>query len=477
VSGSFDAVVVGAGPAGSVAALVLARGGAKVALVDKASFPRDKACGDLIGPRGVQVLGDLGVQVPDAGQGADLLAVGPTGRRSRLPAFAGRTYPGHGIVVPRLELDHALREAALAAGAVGVQARITGVERGPDGTVRAVLAGDGRRLAGGVIIGADGALSPVARLAGMLDEGSALWGFAIRAYVPAEVPLPLLVLLDSSPWRIYPGYGWLFPGADGRANVGIGVGMGASRRQAPLRGDLARLCGLLSQRGDLGRGASHGPVIGGWLRMGGTGTPPAAANVLLVGDAAGLINPLQGEGIGPAMVSARLAAEAVLATAGIRLGAFEEGLVAEAVLAASGEGLAAEAVPADAGEGLAAAGEGFAASGDAPAVPGAGPAAFGAAEPVGLSAAGRAYTRALAAGLGRYLPGAVALQRALLRRPHVASAGMRLLTAPVMRRLIAGTWSIYWNGLADGASPRPSAFAARAVQGVASWLPGAEDPR
>ena len=94
--------VVGAGPAGSIAALVLARSGARVALVDKATFPRDKACGDLVGPRGVQVLADLGLRVPDAGQGSDLLAVGPSGRRSRLPAFTGRTYPGHGIIVPCL---------------------------------------------------------------------------------------------------------------------------------------------------------------------------------------------------------------------------------------------------------------------------------------------------------------------------------------------------------------------------------------
>ena len=115
MSSRFDAVVVGAGPAGSIAALVLARSGARVALADKAAFPRDKACGDVVGPRGVQVLTDLGLRVPDAGRGSDLLAVGPSGRRSRLPAFPGRTYPGHGIIVPRLALDYALREAALAA--------------------------------------------------------------------------------------------------------------------------------------------------------------------------------------------------------------------------------------------------------------------------------------------------------------------------------------------------------------------------
>ena len=397
----YDAVVVGAGPAGSIAALVLARGGARVALADKAVFPRDKACGDLIGPRGVQVLADLGLTVPDVGHGSDLLAVGPSGRRSRLPAFSGRGYPGHGIVVPRVSFDHALREAALAAGAVGVRARITAVDQDPDGTVRAVLAG-GQRLAGDVIIGADGALSPVARLAGMLDPGAALWGFAVRAYVPGEVPLPLLVLLESAPWRIYPGYGWLFPGADGQANVGIGIGMGGTRHSAPLRGDLDRFTALLRSRGDLGEGADIGPVVGGWLRMGGTGTPPAAGNVLLVGDAAGLINPLQGEGIGPGMVSGRLAAECLLAG--------------------------------------------------------------------GPGAAAAAYTEAVRDTFGRYMPGAAALQAALLRRPRLASGAVRLLTTPGVSRLVAGTWSLYWNGLVDGASPRPAAWAGAAVQQVASRL-------
>ena len=403
----YDAVVVGAGPAGSIAALVLARGGARVALADKAAFPRDKACGDLIGPRGVQVLADLGLTVPDVGHGSDLLAVGPSGRRSRLPAFPGRGYPGHGIVVPRVSFDHALREAALAAGAVGVRARITAVDQEPDGTVRAVLA-DGQRLAGDVIIGADGALSPVARLAGMLDPEAALWGFAVRAYVPGEVPLPLLVLLESAPWRIYPGYGWLFPGADGQANVGIGIGMGGTRHSAPLRGDLDRFTALLRSRGDLRQDADIGPVVGGWLRMGGTGVPPAAGNVLLVGDAAGLINPLQGEGIAPAMISARLAAEAVLA---------------------------------------------------------------------GPCEAGPAYAQALAEAFGRYLPGASALQRGLLRRPWAASAGMRLVTAPVVRRLVASTWSIYWNGLSDGAAPRPAAWAARGLETAATRLARREPGR
>jgi menaquinone-9 beta-reductase len=404
----WDVVVAGAGPAGSIAALVLARAGARVALIDKAAFPRDKACGDLIGPRGVQVLSDLAVPVPDAGQGTDLLVAGPSGRRSRLPAFDGKTYAGHGIVVPRRTLDDALRGAAVAAGAVPVRARISAADLAADGSVRALIASDGRRFTSPLVIGADGALSRVALLAGLLDPDAALWGFAIRGYIPAEVPMPLLVLLDERPWHIYPGYGWLFPGADGQANIGIGIGMGRRRTPAAaLQADLDRLCAILRLGGDIGPDARPGPVTGGWLRMGGTGTPLAGRNVLLAGDAAGLINPLQGEGIGPAMLSGRAAAGAVLA------------------------------------------------------------------DP---ARAATRYAETVGELMLRYMRGAAALQEAMLERPRLASAGMRLLTAPPLRTLVAGTWSLYWNGLADGAMPRPSARAAAAVQALAWRLAGRIQP-
>jgi hypothetical protein len=85
---------------------------------------------------------------------------------------------------------------------------------------------------------------------------------------------------------------------------------------------------------------------------------------------------------------------------------------------------------------------------------------------------GPGYTEALTGVFGRYLPGAAALQSALLRRPGAASAGVRLLTAPVVRRLVAGTWSLYWNGLVEGARPRPSAWSAGMVQRAAGLLAG-----
>lgn len=86
----FDALVIGSGPVGSVAATVLARGGARVALVDKARFPRDKACGDLVGPRGVQLLDDLGIRVPGAVPVGDMVVVGPGVRRRPLRSSLDR---------------------------------------------------------------------------------------------------------------------------------------------------------------------------------------------------------------------------------------------------------------------------------------------------------------------------------------------------------------------------------------------------
>jgi geranylgeranyl reductase family protein len=293
-----------------VAALCLARAGARVVIVDKRSFPRDKACGDLIGPRGVRLLDELGVDVPGARRLGDMIVVAPNGRRALLPALPGVDYPGHALAIPRYEFDAALFDAAVEAGATHVRDRVTGLV--DDGGVR--LSGGADVLAD-VVVGADGAQSAVAEAAGLVDDQRALWGFALRRYVAAPVELPHILLWEPERWRLFPGYGWIFPTPDGGANVGLGLAVGAgdrreARRAAAQFGDFLR---HLRAEGLLSTVPDADALLGGWLKMGAVGTVAARGNVLLVGDAAGLVNPLQGEGIAQAMASGRAAAAAITA--------------------------------------------------------------------------------------------------------------------------------------------------------------------
>jgi geranylgeranyl reductase family protein len=399
VSGDrYDAVVVGAGPAGSVAATVLARGGARVALVDKAEFPRDKACGDLVGPRAVRLLDDLGVAVPGALRVGDMVVVGPR-RRVRLPCRPGRTYPGYGLAVPRRVFDAQLREAAIGAGAEPVVERAAAPIGGEDGLEGCTLT-DGRALRADVVIGADGARSRVADWAGLVDPARVLWGFAVRAYVDQPVVLPEIYFWEPTPHRAFPGYGWLFPGPDGRANLGLGCGVLADRGAAPAAArHLPSFAADLVRRGALRAVPATDGVasLGGWLKLGMVGTRPAAGPVLLVGDAAGLVNPLQGEGIASAMESGRAAAEAVLADPG--------------------------------------------------------------------RAADR-YRRFLADRYAPYQAATAPLHAAMLPRPRAVSAAARTLTAPLLGRLLAGGWAVYWNDLTDGATPGSPRAVARLAQGA-----------
>ncbi len=314
----FDVLVVGAGPAGSTAALVLARAGASVALLDKAHFPRDKACGDLIGPRGLQVLTDLRIPVPPGSDIGSMLVVGPTGRRVVLPCFDGVTYPGRARATTRTVFDDALRTAALEAGAVPCTGR---ADRplGRDGALEGFTVGDREELRADFVIGADGATSHVAQSAGLVEESRVLWGFAVRCYIGQHVDLPVITFWERTRWNAFPGYGWIFPSPGGVANIGVGIGALADRQAGA--GAVRVLPAYLEHLVALGL-LDRMPLttlprrLGGWLKMGMVGTTPAAGRVLLVGDAAGLVNPLQGEGIAQAMTSGRSAAEAVLASPG-----------------------------------------------------------------------------------------------------------------------------------------------------------------
>jgi geranylgeranyl reductase family protein len=327
----FDVLVVGGGPGGSVAATVLARAGARVALLDKATFPRDKACGDLVGPRGVQVLADLDISLPAGPVVGNMRVLGPGCRRVRLPSSEGITYPGHGRVIPRAQLDALLHDEAQRCGATS----FTGRAEEPlfdNGALIGFRTSAGDVLRARTVIGADGATSRVAAVSGLVDPDRVLWGFAVRTYLPQSVDLPTIVMWDLDRWRSLPGYGWIFPGEIGTANVGLGVGTLSKRTGAAVAPKLLpdfmkhlRSAGMIDNRchSDAGR------ILGGWLKMGMVGTTPAVGNVLLVGDAAGLVNPLQGEGIAQAMTSGRAAAEAVIRSPGQAANAYTDVLAGD----------------------------------------------------------------------------------------------------------------------------------------------------
>ena len=309
----YDALVVGAGPAGSTAALVLARGGARVALLDKARFPREKACGDFVGPRGVQTLADLDIEVEGPRVG-DMEVVGPSGRKVVLRAFPGLTYPGYAIVAQRARLDATLHRAAVDAGAEPVTGRAADAVYSDSGELAGFDIGGadepGRptRLTADVVIGADGSLSRVGAAAGLVDESQVLWAFAVRAYLPDAPPLPRIHFWEPARMAGYPGYGWVFPDDSGQANVGLGVGVRGDRRGgARASRDLPAFMAAVGLDPK-----AAGRTLGGWIKMGMVGTNPARGRTLLVGDAAGLVNSLQGEGIAQAIGSGRAAADAVL---------------------------------------------------------------------------------------------------------------------------------------------------------------------
>lgn len=315
----YDVVVVGAGPGGSSAAFYLARNGRRVLLLDKDVFPRDKICGDGIAPRAVHALYRMGLRERLEGEFQRTSGIRFYATRGGLTEVSypmGSRYPDHGYVVPRRELDHILLREAESAGAEVLQGcRVTGILPEEDGSFPGVVAereGERREIAARFIVGADGPSSRVGRELGLLNDDPLYLGVSVRCYMTGVEGLADCLEIYPED-AIMPSCGWIFPVGENAANVGVGYMLYARERggmnlnrvfddfQSKTRHAAAKLRDAHPQ----------GRLRGALLRVGMGGSVQRRANVLLVGDAASLTNPISGEGITYALESGRWAAEAV----------------------------------------------------------------------------------------------------------------------------------------------------------------------
>jgi geranylgeranyl reductase family protein len=315
-----DVAIVGAGPAGAATAARLAGYGLDVVLIDHKRFPRDKVCGDFVGALAIVELAALGVTKTEAYRRSNVIreaALHLDGAQlihQSFPVVPGA--PGHGRVVPRMQLDEWILGAAIDAGATirdGV--KVLGFDRDARGVVLSLERDDSvRTLRARALVGADGSNSQIARLLRGRNLSKDRRIIAVRGYYRGiHGPAARADLYFSA--RSFPGYYWLFPIGPHEANVGVGM----VRRTVPPTAEHLRklLLDLVEDdpalRGRIGTGSLDGKIVGWPLTTYDPRAKITGDRTLLVGDAAGLINPLNGEGIQYALQSARWASETLVA--------------------------------------------------------------------------------------------------------------------------------------------------------------------
>ena len=320
-----DVIVVGAGPGGSATAHALAQSGLDVLVLEKTGFPREKVCGDGLTPRAVRSLVEMGIDTSEANgfiRNRGLRIIGG-GRTIELPWPELAEYPSHGLVRPRLDFDELLARHAEGAGARLVEhanvrgpvlddaGRIVGVtaELGPDkapATYRAPL-----------VVAADGNSARFALGVGLAKRDDRPMGVAVRRYFTSprhdDDMLESWLELRSPDGGLLPGYGWVFGVGDGTSNVGLGIlNTTKAWQRTDVRKLMAEWTSTMPAEWQFSEEFATGPVRSGALPMGFNRTPHYTRGMLLVGDAGGVVNPFNGEGIAYAMETGRMAAETVV---------------------------------------------------------------------------------------------------------------------------------------------------------------------
>ena len=326
-------IVIGAGPGGSTAAFHLAQAGLDVLVLEKSVFPREKVCGDGLTPRAVKQLVAMGIETSSPNGQAQQgwianhgLRIIGGGMRIEVPWPDLASYPAYGLVRPRQDFDEVLARTAQKAGARLMEGttvtgpvldersgRVVGVttvskETGDTATYRAPLT-----------IVADGNSSRFSLALGIRKRDDRPMGVAYRKYFRSprhgdDWLESWLELWDGKPGqsRLLPGYGWIFGVGDGTSNVGLGIlNTSDAFGKTDYRAMLDRWLAHLPEEWGFVEENSTGPTRGAALPMGFNRKPHYANGALLVGDAGGMVNPMNGEGIAYAMESGKLAAEVV----------------------------------------------------------------------------------------------------------------------------------------------------------------------
>jgi geranylgeranyl reductase family protein len=326
VDRTADVIVVGGGPAGSSAAWWSARAGLDAVVLEKATFPREKVCGDGLTPRGVKALDDMDIDTsPAAGwvrhkglrvQGGGQVVEVDWPRLSR--------WPDYSLVRPRRELDALLAAHAQTAGA-RVHTEVTVTEpllddAGRVAGVRSEVGADKRPVTwrAPLVVSAEGLSGRLAKALGLVRREDRPLGIAVRRYVrtprSADEYLDISFdLTERGPSRdSMPGYGWVFGMGDGTANVGFGLLDTRRATGTDHRAVLRRWLATFPPDQQLGEEFAVTPLRGAGLPMALHRQPAYTQGLLLTGDAAGAVNPFNGEGISYAMETGRMAAEAAV---------------------------------------------------------------------------------------------------------------------------------------------------------------------